>query len=98
MCCVLLLQSVSLTIEPGEVVALVGPSGGGKSTSVGLIEHFYEPTEGTVLLDGIPVEQYSHSYLHSKVSTGIPVEQYSTLVEGASELEVCGICKYSSTS
>jgi ABC-type multidrug transport system fused ATPase/permease subunit len=59
---------VSLTIEPGEVVALVGPSGGGKSTSVGLIEHFYEPTEGAVLLDGVPVQEYSHSYLHSKVS------------------------------
>lgn len=43
-------QDVSFTVHPGQVVALVGPSGGGKSTIVRLIEHFYELSSGRVLL------------------------------------------------
>ena len=46
------LSDVDLVIAPGESVALVGPSGGGKSTLVNLIPHFYAPTEGRLLLDG----------------------------------------------
>ena len=48
-------------------MALVGPSGGGKSTCVSLIQHFYEPQTGSVMLDGIPVSQMEHAYLHSQV-------------------------------
>ncbi len=47
------LDRVSLEVRPGETVALVGPSGAGKSTVIQLIERFYDPTEGAVLLDGI---------------------------------------------
>ena len=49
-------QNVSFTIQPGEVTALVGPSGSGKSSCVGLLENFYAPKEGQVLLDGRPVQ------------------------------------------
>ena len=46
-----------LTIEPGETVAIVGPSGAGKSTIFQLAERFYDPQEGTVRLDGVPLTQ-----------------------------------------
>ena len=45
------LSHISLTIQPGEKVALVGPSGGGKTTLCSLIPRFYDPTEGEILLD-----------------------------------------------
>ena len=47
------LHEVSFDSQPGTVTALVGPSGSGKSTIIGLIAAFHEPTEGTVLVDGI---------------------------------------------
>lgn len=54
-------------MRPGEVTALVGPSGSGKSSCVSLLENFYLPQKGQVLLDGTPVHAYRHDYLHSKV-------------------------------
>lgn len=62
------LNDVSFSVACGEVVALVGPSGGGKSTCISLLEHFYEPTSGEVLIDSVPVGNYEHKYLHSKVA------------------------------
>jgi ATP-binding cassette subfamily B protein/subfamily B ATP-binding cassette protein MsbA len=57
------LENVSLDVEPGETIALVGPSGAGKTTLCNLIARFYDPTSGRVLLDGrdlreIDVESY----------------------------------------
>ncbi|EDO45926.1 predicted protein, partial [Nematostella vectensis] len=62
------LDNVSFMVEPGQVVALVGPSGGGKSTCINLLEHLYEPTGGEVLIDAVPVKDLDHYYLHNKVS------------------------------
>ena len=66
MTCVL--QGVSFTLPPGKVTALVGPSGSGKSSCVSLLENFYVPQQGQVLLDGKPVHSFRHDYLHSTVS------------------------------
>uniref|UniRef100_A0A8C6M948 ABC-type oligopeptide transporter ABCB9 n=1 Tax=Nothobranchius furzeri TaxID=105023 RepID=A0A8C6M948_NOTFU len=63
-----ILKGVSFTLRPGEVTALVGPSGSGKSSCVSLLENFYVPQQGHVLLDGKPVNTFQHSYLHSKVA------------------------------
>ncbi|PIK38343.1 putative ATP-binding cassette sub-family B member 9 [Apostichopus japonicus] len=62
------LKNVSFTASPGEIVTLVGPSGGGKSSCVGLLERFYDPSEGQVLVDGIPIQDYDHHYIHEKLA------------------------------
>ena len=49
------LQGLDLVCEPNETVALVGQSGCGKSTTIQLVERFYDPTDGSVELDGVPV-------------------------------------------
>lgn len=50
------LEDVSLTIKPGETVALVGPSGAGKTTIIQMIQRFYDPQSGEVQLDGVPLK------------------------------------------
>jgi len=50
------LSNINLTIKPGEVVAFVGPSGGGKSTLVNLLPRFFKPASGHIYLDDIPLE------------------------------------------
>ncbi|HAT39499.1 lipid A export permease/ATP-binding protein MsbA [Polynucleobacter necessarius] len=51
------LSNINLTIKPGEVIAFVGPSGGGKSTLVNLLPRFFKPTSGHIYLDDIPLEE-----------------------------------------
>ncbi|KAJ1919961.1 hypothetical protein H4219_001622 [Mycoemilia scoparia] len=54
-----ILRNFSLSIKPGEKVALVGGSGSGKSTTVSLVERFYDPDEGQVFIDGIDIKEYN---------------------------------------
>jgi len=77
------LRGIDLSIKRGQVVALVGPSGSGKSSLFRLLEHFYEPQVGRILVNGIDVSELSHDSLHSEIAI---VSQEPTLV-AASVLE-----------
>ncbi|KAM6185072.1 antigen peptide transporter 2 [Rhynchocyon petersi] len=62
------LKGLTFTLRPGEVTALLGPNGSGKSTVAALLQNLYQPTGGQLLLDGVPISQYEHHYLHRKVA------------------------------
>jgi ABC-type multidrug transport system fused ATPase/permease subunit len=62
------LRDVSFTIKQGELVGIVGPTGGGKSTVVSLIPRFYDPTSGVVSIDGVDVREYQLFPLRSQIS------------------------------
>lgn len=62
------LHGVDLTVPAGEVVAVVGPTGAGKSTLCDLVARFYDPTEGAVLWDGVDAREYTTSSLSSKLA------------------------------
>jgi subfamily B ATP-binding cassette protein MsbA len=53
------LKGVSFAIEPGQIVGIVGPTGGGKSTVVSMIPRFYEPNRGAVEIDGTDLREYT---------------------------------------
>lgn len=61
------LNDINLEISPGEKVALVGPSGGGKTTLCNLIPRFYDPTEGKILIDGQDIRDVTLKSLRSTV-------------------------------
>lgn len=73
------LDDVSLTMQPGEVVALVGPSGAGKSTIASLLHRFHDPTEGQVLVDGVPLSDWDLDALRRAIAT---VQQEPVLFSG----------------
>ena len=62
------IRDVSLTIQPGQTVAFVGPSGGGKSTLAGLLSRFFDPQQGQVKIGGINVKDVSKPELMNTVS------------------------------
>jgi subfamily B ATP-binding cassette protein MsbA len=57
------LRDVDLEVRRGQVIAIVGPSGAGKTTLVDLLPRFYEPTRGDILMDGVPLSRYTRSSL-----------------------------------
>ncbi len=63
-----ILKNISFTCKPGEVVALVGPSGSGKSSCISLLERFYKPLKGEILIDGVRIDDYNHKFIHRVVS------------------------------
>ncbi|PVH82159.1 ABC transporter-like protein [Cadophora sp. DSE1049] len=60
--------NLNLTIQAGETVALVGRSGAGKTSAISLIERFYDPTSGTVLLDGVDIKSVPVSEHRARIS------------------------------
>ena len=92
-------QGLSLDVRAGEMVALVGPSGAGKTTLINLLPRFIEPTEGRILLDGMPLQALTRASLRSQMAL---VSQEVVLFDdtiaaniafggtrGASEAQVC---------
>lgn len=61
------LSEVSFVIEPGTSLALVGPSGAGKSTVADLVQRFYDPTSGRILLDGVDYRELDVQWLRSQI-------------------------------
>jgi ATP-binding cassette, subfamily B, bacterial len=71
----LVLHDVNLRIAPGETVAFVGPTGGGKSTLAKLIARFYDPTEGTVKVDGVDLREVTTASLRRQLGV-VPQEPF----------------------
>ena len=61
------LENVNFTIKPNQNTALVGLSGAGKSTIINLLDKFYQPTKGTILLDGIDLKEYDTNFLRQNI-------------------------------
>lgn len=64
---VTVLKGLSVDVGAGQTLALVGESGCGKSTLVALLERFYEPRTGDVLVDGVNLRKYNTEYLRSQM-------------------------------
>ncbi|MCX5396849.1 ABC transporter ATP-binding protein [Streptomyces sp. NBC_00102] len=78
-----LIEDLSLSVEPGQTVAIVGPTGAGKTTLVNLLMRFYEVTGGRILLDGVDVARMSRDELR----TGIGMVLQDTWLFGGSIAE-----------
>ena len=74
-----IIKDISFCIEPGQVAALVGPTGTGKTTIVSLVPRFYDPVEGSVKIDGIDVKKIKQQSLRQQISY---VLQESVLFHG----------------
>jgi ATP-binding cassette, subfamily B, bacterial CvaB/MchF/RaxB len=64
----LVVQAASMVVQPGEHVAITGPSGGGKSTLVKLLLGLAEPESGTLIIDGLPLEKFGSRSYHEQIA------------------------------
>ena len=62
------LNNIDLDVAPGEIIALVGRSGSGKSTLVSLLNRFYDPNAGTILIDSVPIRDYQLQNLREQIA------------------------------
>ncbi len=67
------LKDVSFKIKAGQIVALIGETGSGKTTIINLLVRFYEPTKGAIFIDGINIKEYSKTYLRKCI--GVVLQQ-----------------------
>jgi ATP-binding cassette, subfamily B, bacterial AbcA/BmrA len=80
------LKNISLDAQPGEMVALAGPSGGGKTTMFGLLERFYEPTTGEIRIGQTPINELSLASWRSQIGY---VSQESAMMAGTIRENLC---------
>jgi ATP-binding cassette subfamily B protein RaxB len=80
------LSNVSLTVEPGQFVTIIGPSGGGKTTLVKIMLGLFEPTSGDVLIDDIPLTTIGHRVYRENVGA---VMQEDQLLSGSIADNIC---------
>ena len=78
-----MLTDVSFEVQPGEVVAIVGPTGSGKTTLVNLLHRFYDPTEGELMIDGLDLRAVHIESLYRQIAL-VPQE---TILFGGTILE-----------
>ncbi|MFJ7970690.1 ABC transporter ATP-binding protein [Psychrobacillus sp. NPDC096389] len=81
-----ILSDIDFTIEPGKVTAIVGPSGGGKTTTFSLLERYYQPTKGSITLGDTPIDTFSLHSWRSKIGY---VAQESALLSGTIRENIC---------
>jgi ATP-binding cassette subfamily B protein AbcA/BmrA len=80
------LEDVSFEAQPGEMIAFAGPSGGGKTTMFGLLERFYEPTSGKIMVGDISITQLSVEAWRSQIGY---VSQESAMMAGTIRENLC---------
>jgi len=86
------LNNINIDIKNGDTVAIVGASGGGKSTFINLLERFYDVDQGELLIDGVNIKEYNLEWLHQQIGY---VPQESSLFSGTIQDNVIyGVSEY----
>lgn len=81
-----IIKNISFEAQPGEMVAFAGPSGGGKTTMFGLLERFYEPTDGRIFIGNTPITALSMNSWRSQIGY---VSQDSSMMTGTIRENLC---------